>query len=140
MRLAKKMFRRVIVLSILFTLASCSTEAPPQDVEKAGVLFFERLKGAEYEAIYDDVSKQFKETVAKETIFDNLKKVTAIGRIQSYNRIKMPFEGDKENRIAAPVYSIYFDREVAEMTLKFIDEDGEWKLIYFEVKQHTSQS
>ncbi|HWP43030.1 MAG TPA: hypothetical protein VNO14_07335, partial [Blastocatellia bacterium] len=110
-------------------------QAPPEDVDKAAALFFERLKSAEYETIYGDASEQFKETVVKATIIDNLKQMAALGRIQDYHRLKMTFENEDDSTIASPVYSVVFDQTVAEITLNFKDEGGEWKLIGFVVKQ-----
>jgi hypothetical protein len=124
------MLKRMISLSLILFLAGCalrSEPAPPEDVDKAAALFFERLKSAGYETIYDDASKQFKEQVPKPTIIDNLKQMAALGRVQDYRRLKMSFEGN----VASPEYSVIF----AEITVNFKDESGEWKLVGFSVKQ-----
>ncbi len=128
----------MIAALIVCFAQGCSREAPPTDVDKAAALFFERLKGAEYEAIYTDASSQFREQKSKVEIFDNLQQITAIGRIQSYTRLSMFFEGDK-SRIASPNYSVLFDQAAAEMLLNFKDEGGEWKLVGFSLKRRTSQ-
>ncbi|HET9530110.1 MAG TPA: hypothetical protein VFQ92_07150 [Blastocatellia bacterium] len=132
------MLKRIIWLSVLLLLTGCALragEAPPEDVDKAAALFFERLKSAEYEVIYADASEQFKEQVDKATIIDNLKQITALGRIQDYRRLRMIFEGEGKNRVASPVYSVIFDQNVTEITVNFKDEGGEWKLVGFSVKQ-----
>ncbi|MEW6208972.1 MAG: hypothetical protein AB1631_11440 [Acidobacteriota bacterium] len=128
------MLRIMIAALLVCFIAGCSREAPPADVDKAGALFFERLKGADYEAIYADASSQFKEAKSKGEILDNLQQITAIGRIQSYSRLSMFFEGDK-SRIASPVYSVLFDQAAAEITLNFKDDGGEWKLVGFSLKR-----
>jgi hypothetical protein len=124
----------MISLSLILFLAGCalrSDPAPPEDVDKAAALFFERLKGAEYETIYKDASKQFKDQVPRVTVIDNLKQMAALGRIQDYRRLKMSFEGD----YASPDYSVVFDQNIAEITLNFKNESSEWKLVGFSVKQ-----
>lgn len=132
---------RIMMVALLVCFAmGCSREAPPTDVDKAATLFFERLKGAEYDAIYADASSQFKERKSQGEILDNLQKITAIGRIQSYSRLSMFFEGDKNNRIASPSYSVLFDRAATEITVNFKDEGGEWKLVGFDLKRRGPQS
>jgi hypothetical protein len=128
----------ILAALLLCFIAGCSREAPPTDVEKAGALFFERLKGADYEAIYADASSQFKEARSKGEILDNLQQITAIGRMQSYSRLSMFFEGGK-GRIASPVYSVLFDQAATEITLNFKDEGGEWKLVGFFLKRRGPQ-
>jgi hypothetical protein len=132
------MLKGIISLSLVMFLAGCALragEAPPEDIDKAAALFFERLKSAEYETIHEDASKQFKDQVDKATIIDNLKQMSALGRIQNYSRLRMIFEGEGKDRIASPVYSVIFDQTVAEITVNFKDESGEWKLVGFSVKQ-----
>jgi hypothetical protein len=92
------------------------------------------MKSAEYDAIYNDASEQFKDQVARATAMDNLKQVSAMGRIESFDRLSMKVEGEAKNRVASPVYTVLFDKARAEITVNFIDEGGEWKLIGFSVK------
>ena len=133
------MFRIMIAVLFVCFVSGCSREAPPTDVDKAAALFFERLKGAEYETIYADASSQFREQKSKGEILDNLQQITAIGRIQDYRRLSMFFEGDK-NRIASPSYSVLFDQAATEIMLNFKDEGGEWKLVGFSLKRRGPQS
>jgi hypothetical protein len=129
---------KLVFVFLLLMMAGCSLrggQAPPEDIDKAAALFFERLKSAEYDAIYNDVSKQFKQQVPKATILENLKQVSAMGRIQDYRRLSMSFEGESKDQMASPVYSVLFDRVAAEITVNFKDEDGEWRLLGFSVKQ-----
>jgi hypothetical protein len=133
------MVRILIAATLLLFVFACSREARPQDVEQAAALFFERLKGAEYDTIFNEASEQFKSQVSKDTMLDNLKQVTAIGRIQNYQRLSLPFESDKENQIASPVYAVYFDQGITEMTLNFKGEGGKWKLLGFSLKRRMPQ-
>lgn len=132
------MARKLVVVLLSLFIVGCSlrsTEAPPEDIEKASTLFFERLKSAQYEEIYKDASEKFKEIQIKTTIIDNLKQIAALGRIQEYRRLSMTFEGEDKNRIASPIYVVIFDNVSAQITLNFKDEGGEWKLFGFVVKQ-----
>jgi hypothetical protein len=132
------MLHKVIAVWVSLFIAGCSLvsrEAPSEDVEKAGALFFERLKAADYDAIYSDASAMFKENQPRATILDNLKQINALGRIQDYRRLSMRFEGDPKNRLASPVYAVTFEQVRAEITLNFKDDGGEWKLLGFSVKQ-----
>jgi len=128
------MFRKAIILALLLLAAGCNTEAPTEDVDKAAALFFERVKSAEYDSVYTSASQQFKDNVARATILDNLQQINALGRIQTYTRLRMPFEGGDNERIASPVYAVVFDQTTAEITVNFKDERGEWKLVGFQVK------
>lgn len=128
------MIRKTIILALLLLAAGCNTEAPTEDVDKAATLFFERLKAAQYEDIYNSTSQQFKDSVAKATILDNLQQINAMGRIQVYTRLRMPFEGNENERIVSPVYGVVFDQTTADITVNFKDEGGEWKLVGFQVK------
>jgi hypothetical protein len=128
----------VIVLLVAFAVGCAlrSHEAPPEDIDKAGALFFQRLNAAEYETIYKDTAKKFKENKTKETIIESLKELTAKGRLQDYRRGKMTFEGEGKTHMASPVFLVTFEQARGELTLNFVDESGEWKLIGFAYKQH----
>ncbi|HXG65314.1 MAG TPA: hypothetical protein VNO70_09405 [Blastocatellia bacterium] len=114
------------------------SEAPTEDVDKAAALFFQRLNAAEYDAIYDDSAKHFKEQNTRPAVVDNLKQITAIGKPRQHARLSMTFEQEGDNRIALPVYGVFLDATSAEITLKFVDDRGEWKLLGFAVKPHTT--
>ena len=130
------MIRIAIVFTIALALTACgASEAPLQDVDKAAALFFERVKTADYDVIYKDASAEFKKNVPEATILDNLKQIGAIGRIQNYSRLRFPIESSGSQRRVSPVYSVIFDQAVTEITINFIDEGGEWKLLGFAVKQ-----
>jgi len=129
----------VLVLIALF-ISGCSLlphEAPAEDLDKATALFVQRLNAAQYDVIYKDAAKKFKEAQTKETILDSLKELTARGRLQSFNRIQTKYEGENKERIASPVYVVAFDQSRGDLTLSFVDEGGEWKLIGFAFKQRS---
>lgn len=127
---------RLLAASFLLTFSiGCSArEAPYEDVDKAAGLFFERLKAAEYDTIYDDSCEAFKEQKPRGEVLENLKKITALGRPQSYDRLSMLFDKDGKKRIASPIYAVTFDQTKGEITLTFRDDGGEWKLLGFSVK------
>jgi hypothetical protein len=129
------MVKKLLVVWIALILIGCSaSEAPPQDVDKAAAVFFERVKSAEYDAVYDEASEDFKKNVARATAIDSMKEIAAMGRIQSFDRLTFKIEGEEKNRIASPVYSVLFDRARADITVNFKDEGGKWKLVGFSVK------
>jgi hypothetical protein len=133
--------RKVAVLVWISLLAGgCALlphEAPAEDLDKATALFVQRLNAAQYDAIYKDAAKKFKEAQTKETILDSLKELTSRGKLQSFSRIQMKYEGETKERIASPVYFAAFDQARGDLTLSFIDEGGEWKLVGFAFKQRT---
>ena len=129
------MLKKLLVVWLALIVVGCSpSEAPVHEIDKAAAVFFERVKSAEYDAIYNEASDQFKNQVARATALDNLKQVAAMGRIESFDRLSMRVEGEKKNRIASPVYSVLFDKARADITVNFIDDGGEWKLVGFSVK------
>jgi hypothetical protein len=58
----------------------------------------------------------------------------ARGRIQDFKRINTVHKDQDKERIATPVYSTMTEQAKAEISLTFIDEGGEWKLIAFALK------
>jgi PBP1b-binding outer membrane lipoprotein LpoB len=129
------MFRLIIVSTLLVFMVGCSREAPLEDVDKAGALFFQRLNDAEYDTIYKDASTQFKKNQPRDTVVESLKELTAKGRLQEFRRISTSFTTQDKDRIATPVFGTTFEQTRGEITLSFIDEGGEWKLIAFSFKQ-----
>ena len=132
------MRKRLLILLLVVFAASCalgSHDAPPEDIDKASALFFRRLNAADYEAIYKDTAKKFKENQTKEKIIESLKELTAKGQVKDYQRLKMTFEGEGKDMRAVPVYSALFDQGGGEVILYFVDESSEWKLIGFAFKQ-----
>jgi hypothetical protein len=129
------MLKKLLAVWLALIVVGCSqSEAPVHDIDKAAAVFFERVKSAEYDAIYNEASEHFKTQVARATAMDNLKQVSAMGRIEGFDRLSMRVEGEAKNRVASPVYTVLFDKARAEITVNFIDEGGEWKLIGFSVK------
>lgn len=129
------MVKKLLVVWIALIAIGCSaSEAPPQDVDKAAAVFFERVKSAEYDAVYNEASEEFKKNVARATAVDSMKQIAAMGRIQSFDRLTFKIEDEEKNRIASPVYSVLFDRARADITVNFKDEGGKWKLVGFSVK------
>ncbi|MGA9771951.1 MAG: hypothetical protein WBV94_23165 [Blastocatellia bacterium] len=129
--------RSLILMFVVFTVSCAlrSNDAPPEDIDKAAAQFFQRLNAADYEAIYKDTAKKFKENQTKETILESLKELTAKGQIKDYQRLKMTFEGEGKDQRAVPVFSALFDQDSGQMILYFVDESGEWKLIGFAFKK-----
>lgn len=131
------MFRITIILTLLVFIAGCSRQAPPEDVDKAATLFFQRLNDADYDAIYKDASTQLRTNKTRDEVVGSLKELTARGRLQDYRRINTSYQDQGKDRIATPVYGTAFDQSKGEISLTFIDEGGEWKLIAFAFKQRT---
>ena len=134
--------RRKLVALLMFSIAlapaGCSLlshEAPNDDVDKAAALFFQRLGNQEYDTIYNDVAKGFKDSQTRQTVTDSLKHmVEQQGKILDFERISMALQGEGKSRMALPVYRTSSDRARAEITLTFQDESGEWKLFGFAYK------
>ena len=130
--------RKIVALILIpLFLGGCALlphEAPAEDIDKATALFVQRLNAADYNAIYKDAAAKFKDAKTKETILDSLKELTARGKLQSFNRVQMKYEPETKDRIASPVYFVAFDQSRGDLTLNFIDEGGEWKLIGFYFK------
>jgi len=131
--------RKILAIMLLLVfLAGCalrSHEAPPEDVDKAAALFFQRLNAAAYDTIYKDTAKKFKQAKTKEEIIDSLKELTSKGRLQDYQRVRMTFEGEGADLMAVPAFSALFEQARGDITLYFVDESGEWRLIGFAFKQ-----
>lgn len=134
------MLRNAVALTVVLVAlwpTGCSLlshEAPSEDVDKAAALFFQRLNDADYDTIYNDASKGFKENKTRQTVTDNLKQLTEHGRLLTYGRLSMTFQGEGKERMAVPVYGASFERLAGEITLYFRDEGGEWKLFGFALK------
>ena len=55
------MFRTLIAVALAFSVAACAWygEAPPEDIDKAAGLFYQRVAEADYDDIYEDTAKGF---------------------------------------------------------------------------------
>jgi len=130
---------KVSVLLLVAVLSACSLtprEAPTEDVDKAAVLFFERLKAGDYEKIYDDSAKAFQAKTQKQSVIESLKQMAAMGTPSSPDRLQMTFNKEEDGkRTADPTYAVRFDKVSASVHFRFMDEGGEWKLAAFELKQ-----
>jgi hypothetical protein len=135
------MFRKPIAVVVLLTAtisAGCSllsSEAPPEDVDKATALFFQRLDKNDFDAIYNDLSKRFKQNKTRQTVTESLKELAAFGKVISYERVSMRFQGEGKDRMLIPVYMTTFEQAAGDLTPTFQDESGEWKLLAFEFKR-----
>jgi hypothetical protein len=127
------MYRRMIALAIAALLAGCSlhSEAPLEDVEKAAALFFQRLQEADYDTIYKDTAKQFKQNKTRDEIIDSLKSVNSYGKFLGYQRTSAGYDGDPKDKLVKAIYAISFEQARGSLTLYFVDESGEWKLVGF---------
>lgn len=135
------MHRKAIAILLLFLVAGCSlgkTEAKPEDVDKAATLFFERLSSADYDRIYRDSAESFKRDNPASNVLETLKKMTELGKPAPPIRTSMTFDHQEGKRVALPTYSVLFDNKRATVVFKFIDEDGQWKLGAYEVRQRSS--
>ena len=131
------MHRKMIAVALAALLAACSwhSKAPLEDVDKAAGLFYQRLADADYDAIYKDAAKGFKEKKTREQIFESLGELSANGKVQQYVRISTGFEGEEKDLRVAAVYATTFEQSKGNLTLYFVDESGEWKLIGFSLKR-----
>ena len=136
--------RKIVALFFIpLFLSGCALlphEAPPADIDKAAALFVQRLNAAQYDAIYKDTAKKFKDNQTKENILGSLKDLTAKGQLKEYRRIRMTYEGEGKERIASPIYGATFEQATGDLTLSFIDEGGEWKLVGFAFKMRSGQA
>jgi hypothetical protein len=127
--------RRTFALSILLLLfAGCSTPAKPEDAEQAATQFFDLLKEANYDRIYKDAARQFREQNVKAAAADKLKEINSLGSAREVTRLSMTIAKEGDQAVVLPVYSVRFDQIRAEITLKLIDEDGTWKLLGFALR------
>lgn len=125
------MLRIVLVVFLMAACFGCSLsrrEAPPEDAEKAGAQVLERLKEAKYETIYSDASDILQKEKARASVVDDLKKVTALGRLVDYRRRGANFSKEGDKSFALVTYNMTFDQTRGEATLQFVDVGGEWKL------------
>lgn len=130
------MYRQMIAVLLAAVLMGCSfrNEAPLEDVDKAAGLFFQRLTEADYETIYKDTAQRFKEKKTHDEIVGSLKELGDYGKVMHYGRNSTSFEGEGKDRIVAAVYGTTFERRGGNLTLYFVDEGGEWRLVGFAMK------
>ena len=132
------MRRLVFLFFLAFSSLSCSLvkeEVKTEDVDKYATLFFERLAAANYDKIYKDSAESFRKGNPQSEVFTTLKQMSDLGKPGSPNRIMMTLDKEDGKRVALPTYHVYFDNKRVTVNFKFIDEDGEWKLGAYEVKQ-----
>jgi len=121
----------------LALISSCHHEAPTEDIDKAAAQFFLRLQDAQYDQIYDQADENLKEQKPKAAVVDDLQKLISYGRPQEWHRLSMTLGTEKgDKRVAVPLYTLKTDNIPSEVSLKFIDDDGEWKLLGFAVTPH----
>lgn len=134
------MLRKVVALVIFLTAifpVGCSIlshEAPNEDIDKAAVLFFQRLDKGDFDTIYNDGSKKLRENKPRATVTENLKQLATPGKIIAFDRISMTIQGEGKGRMLLPVYRVSFEQQRGDLTLTFEDESGEWKLFGFSYK------
>jgi hypothetical protein len=149
------MFKKAIILYLLLFATACSLktqEAPYEDVDKAATLFFQRLTAGKYDEIYSDSEKSFQAKNPKPEVIENLKKMAMLGKPGAPVRMTMNYSTEEGKRVATPNYAVMFDNSgsaglttpdgqtappqtKATVVLKFVDDNGEWKLGAFEVRQ-----
>jgi hypothetical protein len=132
------MYRTIFVLFLLSFTTACSLvkdEVKTEDVDKYAAIFFERLANADYNKIYQDSSESFRKENSQSAVYDTLKQMTELGKPGTLNRISMSLEKQGSKRIALPSYLVNFNDRRVTVNFMFVDEDGEWKLGAYEVKQ-----
>lgn len=130
--------KKVILLLLLLFSAACSVvqkELPTEDVDKATALFLERLANAQYDKIYSESAKSFKEENPQTQVLETLKQMAELGKPVNPNRINMRFETAAGKRVAIPTYYVYFNDQRMTLVCKFIEEENQWKLGGYEVRQ-----
>lgn len=133
------MRRFTVPLLALLLIAGCTHQAPTEDVDKAAAQFFLRLQAAKYDEIYDHADESLKEQKPRAAVLDDLQKLITYGRPEEWPRMSMTLGTEKgDKRVAVPVYSLKTDNITSEVSIKFIDVDGEWKLLGFAVTPHMS--
>ena len=135
------MYRKILVLICLAVLPACSLkgrEAPPEDVDKATLLFFQRLEAGQFEKIWDDSAESFKKISQKHEVLESLKQMAALGKANTPTRVEMSFNDEGGMRVALPKYLVRYEQSNASVYFKFVDEKGEWKMGAFEVRQRPS--
>lgn len=133
------MLRGIFVSLLSVLIVGCSLlshEAPAEDIDKAAGLFFQRFEKGDYGTIYNDAAKRFKQNQTLKTATEKLKEIAEFGRPGDFTRISMSFQGEGKDRMASPVYLVTFEKGRGEVTLNFLDERGEWKMIGFAFKPH----
>src|SRR5262245_12427048 len=131
------MFRAFFVLMLTIAMSACSLfshKAPPEDIDKAAGLFVRRLNAQEYDKIYEDAARKFKKTKNKTEILESLKELGERGKVLDHRRTSMSFADESGDLIAQPTYSSQFEKGFADLTLSFVDEGGEWRLIGFSLR------
>ena len=127
----------ILPLLALAVLSGCHHEAPTEDIDKAAAQFFLRLQAAQYDQIYDDADESLKDQKPKAAVVDDLQKLIAYGRPTEWHRLSMTLGTEKgDKRVAVPLYILKTDNIPSEVSLKFMDVDGEWRLLGFAVTPH----
>jgi len=133
------MRRFIIPVLALMLIAGCKHEAPTEDVDKAAAQFFLRLQAAKYDEIYDQADENLKEQKPRAAVVDDLQKLITYGRPEQWHRLSMTLGTEKgDKRVAVPLFTLKTDNITSEVSIKFIDVDGEWRLLGFAVKPHLS--
>jgi len=133
------MSKFMIPVFALLIITGCTHKAPTEDIDKAAAQFFLRLQAAKYDEIYDQADESLKEQKPRAAVVDDLQKLITYGRPEDWHRLSMTLgteRGDKQ--VAVPLYTLKTDYITSEVSLKFIDVEGEWKLLGFAVKPHLS--
>ena len=131
------MRRFILPIMAIALIAGCHHEAPTEDIDKAAAQFFQRLQKAQYDKIYDDADENLKDQKPRAAVVDDLQKLISYGRPQDWYRLSMTLGTEKgDKRVAVPLYTLKTDNIPSEVSLKFIDVDGEWKLLGFAVTPH----
>jgi hypothetical protein len=131
------MVRSAVLLVTAILIASCaifSSEAPPEDVDKAAALFISRLKAAEYGTIYENAGSGFKKNKTRSEVVENLTQLASAGKLLQFTKLSTSFEKAGGDSFSTTSYRTIFEQNRGELKLNFVDESGEWKLNGFEYK------
>ena len=133
---------RSIIIPVLAVvlITGCNHEAPTEDIDKAAGQFFLRLQGAQYDQIYDQADDHLKDQKPRAAVVDDLQQLAAYGRPLEWHRLSMTLGTESnEKRVAVPLYTMRTENMTLEISLKFIDVEGEWKLLGFAVTPHVDK-
>jgi len=124
----------VVLLSLLASSCFTNSGAPPEDVDKAALQFFSRIKDADYNSVYDDAASGFKKDKTRDELVGNLTDLRSGGRVVGFSRLGTYFNNEGGKQVGVTTYLTQFERSKGEVKLFFIDESGEWKFSGFEFK------
>lgn len=130
------MKKTTIAALFVVLIAACTHKAPTTDIDKASAQFFILLRTGEFDRIYADSAQPFKDQNSRAQVVDDLGKMMTYGKPLQWRRLRMSFGDEGKVHVALPVYIVQSNTMNSEVSLKFGDIDGEWKLMGFAITPH----